>query len=123
MFKTLIALVLALASSLAMAAVDVNKASQAELEAISGIGPAMSTKMVDERKKGAFKDWSDLTTRVKGIGDGNSKKYSSGGLTVNGAAYDGQAKRAEKPAKAPKEAKVAKAAKETRDAKESVAKK
>ena len=112
MFKTLIALVLAFAASVAMAAVDVNKASQAELEAISGIGPAMSTKMVDERKKGAFKDWRDLTTRVKGIGDGNSKKYSVGGLTVNGAAYDGQAKRAEKPAKAPKEAKAAKESKE-----------
>ena len=120
MFKTVIALVLALASSIALAAVDINKASQAELEAISGIGPAMSTKMVDERKKGAFKDWRDLTTRVKGIGDGNSKKYSVGGLTVNGAAYDGQAKVAEKPAKAPK---AAKATREANDAKESMARK
>lgn len=115
MFKTLIALVLTFATALAMAAIDVNKASQAELESISGIGPSMSTKMVDERKKGAFKDWTDLTTRVKGIGNGNSKKYSAGGLTVNGSAYDGQAKTADKPAKAPKEAKEGKTAKDVKE--------
>lgn len=123
MFKTLVALVLTFAAALAMAATDINKASQAELESISGIGPVMSTKIVDERKKGAFKDWTDLTTRVKGIGDGNSKKYSAGGLTVNGATYDGQAKRADKPAKEAKVAKEGKDAKDTKAAKETVAKK
>lgn len=91
MKRYLFALLAAFLASAAFAATDVNKATQAELEAINGIGPSMSTKIMDERKKAAFKDWGDLTHRVKGIGDGNSKKYSAGGLTVNGAAYDGSA--------------------------------
>ena len=37
----------------AFAAVDVNKADQAELEAIKGIGPTISAQILDERKKGA----------------------------------------------------------------------
>ena len=69
------------------AAVDVNKATVAELDGIKGIGPAMSTRILDARKKGEFKSWDDLLARVKGIGQGNAAKYSAGGLTVNGAPF------------------------------------
>jgi competence protein ComEA len=85
--KTTVATLLALLSAAAFAAVDVNKATQAELESIKGIGPAMSTKIVDARKTGSFKDWSDLQSRVKGVRSGNSTKFSADGLTVNGAAF------------------------------------
>lgn len=85
--KTLLAAALALASAFAFAAVDANKASQAELESVKGIGPSMSTKIIDARKTGAFRDWTDLQTRVKGVGSGNSAKFSADGLTVNGAAF------------------------------------
>ncbi len=98
MFKTLLATILALFAAVAMAAVDINKADQAELESVKGIGPAMSGRMLDERKKGTFKDWDDLITRVKGVGPGNAGKFSEGGLTVNGGGYKGDAK----PAAAPK---------------------
>ena len=54
--KNLLATALALLSAAAFAAVDVNKASQAELESIKGIGPSMSGKILDARKTGAFKD-------------------------------------------------------------------
>jgi len=88
MIKTAIATLLVLFSALAYAAgVDVNKASQAELEAIKGIGPAMATRMMNERKKGEFKDWSDLMGRVKGVKDHQAAKLSEAGLTVNGTAY------------------------------------
>jgi competence protein ComEA len=69
------------------AAVDVNKATAAELDGIKGIGPEMSKRIMDERKKGDFKSWEDLISRVKGIGEGNAAKYSAEGLTVKGDAY------------------------------------
>ena len=86
--KTIIATLLALFSAVAFAAgVDINKATQAELEAVKGIGPAMATRMLTERKKGEFKDWTDVMGRVKGVKDHQAAKLSEAGLTVNGTAY------------------------------------
>ena len=88
MFKKILAAALGLFVAVAFAAsVDANKATQAELEAIKGVGPAIATKIMDERKKSAFKDWNDLVVRVKGVGEGNAAKLSADGLTVNGAAF------------------------------------
>ena len=91
MIKFIAATLLALASGLVFAAVDVNKAGQAELESVKGIGPGLSTKILDARKSGPFADWNDLQTRVKGVGHGNAVKFSADGLTVNGAAYSASA--------------------------------
>lgn len=87
--------------SFALAQVDVNKADKATLDGVKGIGPKMSKTIVDERKKGDFKDWADFETRVKGIGDKSSVKLSQAGLTVNGQPKAGApAMPATKPAKA-----------------------
>jgi competence protein ComEA len=75
MFKKFVAALAALLATAAFAAVDVNKASQAELEAIKGIGPTISASIVDERKKSEYKDWTDLVTRVKGIGDRSAANF------------------------------------------------
>ena len=91
LIKIIVAATLALASALAFAAVDVNKANQAELETIKGIGPAMSGKILEARKSGSFKDWPDLAGRVKGIGNAKAGKFSGEGLTVNGSAYSAAA--------------------------------
>jgi competence protein ComEA len=90
--RSLIAAVLTAASFGALAAIDINKASQAELEALPGVGPALATRMLDERKKSPFKDWADLVQRVRGVGDGSAAKLSKGGLTVGGAEYKPAAK-------------------------------
>jgi competence protein ComEA len=87
LIKTLITVTLALASAFAFAAVEVNNANQAQLETIKGVGPAMSGKILEARKSGAFKSWPDLVERVKGIGDANAGKFSDAGLIVNGTAY------------------------------------
>lgn len=101
--KIIVSTMLALLSAAAFAAVDINKASQAELEAIKGIGPSMSTRILDARKSGAFKDWADLQARVKGVRTGNSAKFSADGLTVNGATFSAAAGDAPaRSAKAPK---------------------
>ncbi len=107
MLKKLIAATLGLFVAVAFAAsVDANKASQAELEALKGVGPGIATKILDERKKGAFKDWADMVDRVKGVGEGSAAKLSAEGLTVNGAAFKPTAAA---PAAKKDEAKVAKA--------------
>lgn len=87
MFKKFVAIVATVLASSAFAAVDLNKASQADLESVKGIGPSLSGKILEERKKGDFKDWNDFVSRVKGIGSGNATRFSEAGLTVNGAAF------------------------------------
>ena len=113
MLKKIVALALALFTAAVFAAsIDANKATQAELEAVKGIGPVISAKILDERKKGDFKDWNDMVTRVKGVGEGNAAKFSAQGLTVNGAAFAGAPAVAadSKPVKAAKAPKASAAA-------------
>ena len=89
MLKKLVAALAWLIAGSALAAVDANTATQAELEAISGIGPTISASIVAERKNGDFKDWNDLFQRVPGVGDRSAAKFSAGGLTINGKPYGG----------------------------------
>lgn len=96
MWKKLLAVGLSLFSALAMAAVDVNSATAADLDSVKGIGPGTSSKILDARKAGAFKDWNDLIQRVSGIGPARANKLSEQGLRVNGAAFETPA--AAKPA-------------------------
>ena len=91
MLKKILAIVAMLYAFAAFAAVDVNKATAAELDGLKGIGPAISSRIIDERKKGAYKDWNDFIVRVKGVGEGNAAKFSAEGLTVNGSGYKGVA--------------------------------
>lgn len=93
--KWLLAIVSVLVMGTAFAAVEVNKADQAALDSVRGIGPTMSKAILEERKKGSFKDWNDLQARVKGIGDKSSEKFSQAGLTVNGMPKPAKAAKSE----------------------------
>ena len=84
MWKKILAVLAMLYAVASFAAVDVNKANAAELDSVKGIGPAISSKIIDERKKGNFKDWQDFIARVKGVGESNAAKFSAEGLRVNG---------------------------------------
>jgi competence protein ComEA len=86
-FKRLFAVFLALFAAASFAAVDVNKANAASLETVKGIGPSISASILEERKKGRFKNWDDLISRVKGVGEASAAKFSEAGLTVNGDSY------------------------------------
>jgi competence protein ComEA len=82
----------------AWAQVDVNKADQAALDGIKGLGPAKSKAILDARTKGGqFKDWSDLEMRVKGLGEKSAIKLSDAGLTVNGQKRTQETTGMEKP--------------------------
>jgi len=96
MLKKILVLLAMLYAAASFAAVDVNKASAAELDGLKGIGPVMSKRIIDERKKGDFKNWGDLISRVKGIGEGSAAKLSSEGMTVKGEEF--KATKAEKKA-------------------------
>ena len=97
MLKKILAILAMLYAAAAMAAVDVNKANAAELDAVKGIGPGTSKMILDERKKGEFKDWADFIKRVKGVGEVRAAKLSADGLTVNGQEYKkAEAKKDEK---------------------------
>lgn len=84
----LIAGLLALGAFAAMADVEVNQGSVADLDAIKGIGPALSGRIVEARKQGDFKDWADLIARVPGIREAAAARLSAAGLTVNGRPYE-----------------------------------
>lgn len=73
----------------AWASVEANSADTSQLETIKGIGPSLSGKILAARKQGAFKDWSDLATRVSGVGEKNSAAFSRAGLTVGGRPKEG----------------------------------
>lgn len=123
--RNFIALLAAVFALNAFAAVDVNKASQADLETVKGIGPGLSAKILKARDAGSFKNWDDLVERVSGVGPGNASRFSQAGLTVGGSNYDGQAAAAKstKTAKADKAEKADKATKGDKPAKEGKAKK
>ncbi len=87
MLKMFLILIALLYAAVCLAGTDVNKANAADLDSIKGIGPALSGKILDERKKGSFTDWNDLLARVKGMGQKNAVKFSAQGLTVNELAY------------------------------------
>jgi len=103
--KTIVSVALALFAASTFAAVDINRASQAELESIKGIGPSLAQRILDARKSGAFKDWMDLQSRVKGVRAANAARFSADGLTVGGAAFSAPAVTAA-PTRAAKAAKA-----------------
>jgi competence protein ComEA len=84
---------LALVCALAMGAshaLEINQASEAELDSLRGMGPAMSRAILAQRQTKAFADWADLMRRVKGIGPANAERFAAQGLTVNGQVWPAQ---------------------------------
>ncbi|MFC4931847.1 ComEA family DNA-binding protein [Massilia sp. GCM10023247] len=109
--KLMLAVAMLVASAgFAFAQVDVNKADEAALNGVKGVGPSMTKTILDERSKGEFKDWADFQKRVKGVGDKKAAKLSEAGLQVNGKAKEGAAA-------APAPSKAAKAAPATKEPK------
>lgn len=89
MFKRLLlSLVFCLSAIGAAFAADteINKADLAGLDGVKGIGPALAKNIIEERKKGDFKDWADFEKRVKGVKEKKSLKLSEAGLRINGQA-------------------------------------
>ena len=71
----------------AWATTDVNTATEAELDAIKGLGPASTALILHARAAGPFKNWDDFMARVKGIKPAKASKLSENGLTVANAPF------------------------------------
>ncbi len=69
------------------AGVDINLATEAELDSVKGLGPSSTARILAARKLGVFKDWEDVMRRVSGVRKASAAKLSAAGLTVNGVAY------------------------------------
>jgi competence protein ComEA len=67
--------------------IDLNKATEVELDALKGVGPALTKAVMDERKKAPFNNWEDATSRVKGLGPQKASSLSDQGVRVQGSAY------------------------------------
>lgn len=106
MLKKILAILAMLYAAAAFAAVDVNTAKASDLDGVKGIGPVMSKRILDERKKGKFKSWEDMISRVKGLGDTSATKLSAEGLTVNGEAFKAAAAKKDEKKDAKAEAKA-----------------
>ena len=63
--------------------INVNTATQSELESIKGIGPSKAKTIIAERTDGGhFQDANDLQKRVRGIGMKSVEKMVDNGLTI-----------------------------------------
>ena len=84
LLKSLVFSVLVAVSALATASpVNVNTATQSELESIKGIGPSKAKTIIAERLDGGhFQDANDLQKRVRGIGMKSVEKMVDNGLTI-----------------------------------------
>jgi competence protein ComEA len=90
--------------------IDLNKATEVELDALKGVGPVLTKALMNERKKAPFKDWEDVTSRVKGMGPQKALSLSEQGVRVQGSAYTAKSAGTageKKPAKAAEAAKDA----------------
>ncbi|KND56884.1 DNA uptake protein and related DNA-binding protein [Candidatus Paraburkholderia schumanniana] len=90
MFKqalsSIAALALIFSIGSAFAAVDVNTANADALRGIKGIGPAKAKAILDERQAhGPFKDASDFSTRVKGLGGKTVQRLEAEGVSIGAA--------------------------------------
>lgn len=69
------------------APLEINAATQAQLESLPGIGPALAEKMLAARRSAPFAGWADLRRRVRGIGPQLARKLSGAGLRVAGREF------------------------------------
>lgn len=86
-FATTVTLCLGLIS--AAVAVEANTSTAQELTQVKGIGPAIAERIVLERANQPYSDWPDFIQRVRGVGEKQAQRLSEGGLTVDGASYQG----------------------------------
>lgn len=74
-------------AALAAPGLELNRANQAELEMIKGVGPQLSERILAERERGPFQDWPEFIRRLQGIGPHQARRLSEAGLRIGGQPY------------------------------------
>ncbi len=65
-------------------ALELNDANRAQIEQLNGIGVTTAEVILRERAKAPFRDWIDLSQRVKGLSGKRIEQLQAQGVTVNG---------------------------------------
>jgi competence protein ComEA len=71
----------------ALHALELNMATEAELDGLSGLGPAFTARVMEARANRPFRDWADFIRRVKGVRQTTAEKLSRQGATIQGQPY------------------------------------
>ena len=95
-------LVTGLFAGLCWAQIELNQASEIDLDGLKGVGPSLTRQVLNERQKGAFTDWADVMQRIKGIGPKKADSLSAQGLRVQGQLYTPSAPASAQAATTPK---------------------
>ncbi|MDI4631854.1 DUF655 domain-containing protein [Pelomonas sp. V22] len=66
---------------------ELNQATQAQLESLAGVGPDLAERLLKARDARPFESWADLRRRVTGVGPKLAAKLSDQGLRVQGQPY------------------------------------
>ena len=89
MFKKIAtATAMTLLTGLSWAQLDLNKATEIELDGLKGLGPKLTRQVMDERQKTPFKDWPDAMRRIQGIGPQKAANLSAQGVRVQGQPFE-----------------------------------
>jgi competence protein ComEA len=64
-------------------ALDLNTATEADLDSVKGLGPAITQRIMQARTQAPFQDWADVRQRVKGIGPKLTASLVEQGVTVD----------------------------------------
>lgn len=62
--------------------VEVNTATEDQLQSLRGIGPAMAARILAERSRAPFRSLADFDERVKGIGPASLRRLVADGLVL-----------------------------------------
>ena len=62
--------------------VEVNTATEDQLQSLRGIGPAMAARILAERSRAPFRSLADFDERVKGIGPASLRRLIADGLVL-----------------------------------------
>jgi competence protein ComEA len=76
---------LALTAAPAAHALDLNRATRAQLERLDGLGVVTVERLLAERARRPFRDWSDLAARVKGLNGRRLEQLQRQGLRLDRA--------------------------------------
>lgn len=66
---------------------DLAQARELDLDGLRGLGPATTQRILAERERSPFRDWTDFMQRVPGMGPRKAAHLSTQGLRVNGQSY------------------------------------
>lgn len=80
----LMSLLLCTAPALAL---DLNLATEAELDGLSGVGPAFTARVMQARAERPFLNWADFMQRVKGVREPTALKLSRQGARIQQQTY------------------------------------